>query len=315
MKKVLTAFICLVLLFVPTVIAEEERPLIAISQYNSSDYQMSWLALIEKYCDEMNCDMVYANAELNVEKQLADIESLIVQEPDVIIVRAVDSDGITSGLDAISAAGIPCLISSYSVNSDNYTVFLEAPQRLTGELQADYLMQILEENPELELKVCYLWGSYGNTGCNDRFDGWYENSVAVSDRITLLDEQVADWSTATAMSITENWLQSYPDANCFVCQNDEMAIGVANALEGAGIDPESTWVIGIDGNELGAVAILDGQLDATVYTDQDTDARVTIEYCVRIANGESWPDDEKVVEVNTKAIMDKNNVEELFPDL
>src|SRR3546814_5023219 len=64
--------------------------------------------------------------------------------------------------------------------------------------------------------------------------------------IRILAEQTAEWDRAKAMSLMENWIQSYGDKiNAVFAQNDEMGMGALQALEQAGLK-DKVIVVSID---------------------------------------------------------------------
>src|SRR3546814_12472439 len=67
--------------------------------------------------------------------------------------------------------------------------------------------------------------------------------------IRILAEQTAEWDRAKAMSLMENWIQSYGDKiNAVFAQNDEMGMGALQALEQAGLK-DKVIVVSIDRSE------------------------------------------------------------------
>ena len=60
--------------------------------------------------------------------------------------------------------------------------------------------------------------------------------------IKVLAEQTADWDRAKAMSLMENWIQSYGDKiNAVFAHNDEMGMGALQALEQAKLKNKVRW--------------------------------------------------------------------------
>ena len=85
--------------------------------------------------------------------------------------------------------------------------------------------------------------------------------------IRILAEQTAEWDRAKAMSLMENWIQSYGDQiDAVFAQNDEMGMGALQALEQANIK-DKVVVVSIDAIADALQAVKKGRLDATVYQD------------------------------------------------
>lgn len=298
---------------------EEETPdsgkdiLIGVACYSADEYQKSWLEAFEAATEEKtNIKVVSTNADANVEKQVSDVESLIAQKPDVIILRAVDADGLAASVDACAAAGIPVVASSYEINNEKIAAWVGADQSDNGRLQGEYLKDVLDANPDLALNICYMWGSYGLAGTQERYDGLVNTlaeQLAAGGKGKLLAEKAGNWSASDAMALTEDWIQSFPDMNVIVCQNDEMAAGAANALKAANVDMDKFYLLGIDGSENGQQYIRDGLIDATIWTDLKDEIKTNLEVAVEAAGGKTYSEP---VYLNSYKLMTKDNIDELL---
>ena len=295
--------------------AEEKTYTIAVAYSVYDEYHVEWekyaLAwLKEHYGDRVK--IISTVAESDAAKQQSDIESLIVQQPDCIMVWAVDSEGSIPAVESIQAAGIKCIVNSYAVNTDKYDLFLYADQILTGSMQAEYCKEWIANHPGEKLNCCYLWGVTGISGCIDRFDGWKNNCVD-GENIVLLDEQIGNWDTAEAMAVTEDWIQGYPEMNCIVCMSDEMALGVIQALQGAGKNLDDYVVLGIDGSESAQLELDKGTLDGTVFENRRLAAEIHMDYTMRLLEGEEF--ENKDILIVCKQMMTPDNKAEILASL
>ncbi len=68
--------------------------------------------------------------------------------------------------------------------------------------------------------------------------------------------------------------------------NDEMAIGAAQALNAAGVDPDDVVVAGIDATPDALMALKAGDIDLTVFQDAAGQGRKGLEVAAAIARGE-----------------------------
>ena len=262
-----------------------ERYIIGVSMSAYDEDHSQWYASCERTAEELGCDIVYTAADNSVELQLSGIESLIEQECDAILVRAIDADGCVSAGEAITNAGIKLVLSSNNMNVDKFDLAIMSDQYVYAEQQAKYLMSVIEKNPDLVLNVGYLWGITGISQVEERYLGFKENSVDISDNINLIAEDIANWSTNEAMNKVENWIEAYgDDINCVVAMNDTMALGAVEAFKAAGRDLSEVWIVGLDGSAAGIQSVLDGELDCTAYKDIDLDAKIQIRMAVDLLN-------------------------------
>jgi len=265
---------------------KEDKIVIGVSMNALDEYQTEWYGYLEEYAKELGVELIMTNAEGKVDKQLADIESLIALNPDAILIRATDSSGVVAAFEACEAAGIPTLDSGFGSNYEN-TLKILSSQFYLCSLQAQYCIDWLKAHPDQTLKVGYVWGAQGVSAVQDRYNGWHDTLMeAMGDRVEILAEKVCNWSATETMAVVEDWVQAYPEMNCIVAMSDEMALAAVNVLQAANIGPDKCFVVGIDGSPAAQEAIRNGTLNATVYTSKKADARLTLEYAVRIAEGQ-----------------------------
>ena len=73
------------------------------------------------------------------------------------------------------------------------------------------------------------------------------------------------------------------DFDCVICDNDEMALGVIEALEAAGWDPGAAPIVSVDHTAEGAAALESGKLYMTVDQNPEDQARAAVAAAVNLA--------------------------------
>jgi ABC-type sugar transport system substrate-binding protein len=259
---------------------------IALSLNALDEYHTEWWGHLKTYGESLGYTMIMTNADGKVEKQINDVESLIEQKPAIIIIRAIDSEGAVPAFEACDAAGIPTIDSGFGTTHSNTLKLLSSQFNLCA-LQADYCIEWLKAHPSETLRAGYLWGMQGVSATQDRYEGWKQTLLkAYPNRVEILAEKVCNWSAVETMAAVEDWMQAFPQMNCIVAMSDEMAIAATNVLQAAGKGLDKCIVIGIDGSPNAQKSLRDGTLSATVYTSKRSEARLTVDYAVRIMNGE-----------------------------
>lgn len=100
---------------------------------------------------------------------------------------------------------------------------------------------------------------------------------------------IANWDRSQASAWMEQWLTQYPDQiELVICNNDDMALGAADALERNHITKQ-VKIVGIDGTPQGLEGIRSKRLFGTVQCDNEEYARTIF----RIAAAESMGQDVK----------------------
>ena len=76
---------------------------------------------------------------------------------------------------------------------------------------------------------------------------------------------IANWELSQAAALTESWLLKRSDIELILCNNDDMALGAADAVARLGLELRN--IVGIDGTPQGLEAVEDGKLLGTVVMD------------------------------------------------
>lgn len=273
-----------------------------------------WWGGTEKLITEYNeadnpyyIEYFFTNAESGVDKQIADVESLIVREPDVICIQAVDAEGSVPAYEACVEAGIPVIDYGYSVKYDNCTCVLRTIDHYqAGILQAEWINNWLEENPDEDLYVGYILGLAGVEDMTIRMNGCLDN--VDQDRVNVLATKYCDFQASLAMATAEDWMQSFPEMNCIIACNDEMAVGALQAFKGAGQD---VLVLGFDGGATALNEIKDGYYGATSAFDFSTMASGGLELAIAIAAGEDMGPVYDLTS-DSAVLIDASNVDEFL---
>lgn len=312
MRKILSVLLVAMLLVSTCVVScaaaeEEKKILVGLSQNRMDEYSVSSEAYYKQLIEEKypNVELVITNALNEAERQLSDVESLILQGCDVIIFRAIDAESGVACIEKIKEAGIYCVLLDSAVNTDLYDVRVMCDQIDNGRAVGTYLQQWLDADENRTLNMGYIHGGT-NENVMKRELGIYE--TCTSDRLKTVVTDCAFWSTDKAMSLAEDWLMTYPDLNCICCASDEMAIAVIQALQGANVDLDNFIVTGVDGTAAGQEAIRAGGLDVTSYQDNAVMISKVMEVVVGLVNGETF---EKEINPHALAAMSLENIDEL----
>ena len=264
----------------------------AIKEYNEGD-------------NPYTIEYFFTNAESGVDKQISDVESLIVREPDVICIQAVDANGSVPAYEACVEAGIPVVDFGYNVNYDECTcVYKTIDHYRAGELQAEWVNNYLEENPDATLQVGYILGLAGVEDMTVRMNGFVEN--ANPDKVTVVATKNCDFQASLAQSTAEDWMQAFPEMNAIVACNDEMCVGALQAFKSA--DTPVT-ALGLDGGASALQEIADGSMAATVAFDFNVMANEGLKLAIGVASGE-YTDSVYDITQSASVLIDASNVQD-----
>jgi len=231
---------------------------------------------------EMSCYVVNPISQTNLVQPLARI-------PDGTPVVNIDSP---IGADAAKQAGLT--ISTY-IGTDNVAA---------GGMAADTMADLAGGG-----KVGVIGGISGDATSAARVEGFTSGAKG---RFEPLETVAGDWDRAKALNAAEDLMRSNPDINGFFAANDQMALGIGQAVKNVGKKGEIA-IIGVDGIEDALKAISAGDLSATVSQYPYTIGQLGVEACVAAAEGKKLPADVKApVQVVTKDNVAKAT--ENFPE-
>jgi ABC-type sugar transport system substrate-binding protein len=107
-------------------------------------------------------------------------------------------------------------------------------------------------------------------------------------RVRLVAQVAADYVRATAEVAAERILRAHPGLSGFFAVNDEMALGVADAVRSVGKIGQVA-IIGVDGIPEALDAVRDGSISATVSQYPYVLGQMAVEACIASVRGARLP--------------------------
>lgn len=268
-----------------------------LADNNSLNYAKGVEERAGELADAVNVTVMDSKSDIS--KQIAQVEDGVTQKVDAIIIQPNDSEALSGAVDLCKEAGIPLIEMSLKTVNDNYTAFIGLSDVVGGRIVSEYIFEQMGGNG----KVAHILGNEGSSAVNDRAEGFY-NAVEEYPGIEVIAEQSAHWQRAEALELAEDWLTTYPDLNAIICQNDDMALGVVEAIESMG--REDVLVGGVNAIADALTAVKEGRLDATVYMDSHNVGVTALNLAVSAATGETV---EKETRLDMK-IVNAENIDE-----
>jgi simple sugar transport system substrate-binding protein len=213
----------------------------------------------DAFSEENGFELKYAPASNGDQNsQITAFTSFIDEDVDAILLSATEATGWESMLKRAQEAEIPVVLLDRGIepnDTDLYTSHI-APDNVG--ISASAAEWANAQFPD-GANYVVLEGPPGLSVVNDRNKGWDET---VSDKLTKLESQSANWSTEEAKSVFETILKANNnDVQLVFAQNDEMGLGAALAVEEAGLKPGTdVKIITIDGTKAALEALAAGRL-------------------------------------------------------
>ncbi|MFE2776213.1 substrate-binding domain-containing protein [Aerococcus urinaeequi] len=231
---------------------------------------------------ENGTQVISVDAQDDSAKQSNDVDDLIQQGVDVLLINPVDSAAITPAVEAANSAGIPVIMVDRATDAGEYVTLVASDNVAGGEMAAQYIVDNVGENAN----TLQLEGVPGASATNERGEG-FMNVAETS--LNVLDSQTANFDRAQGLTVMENMLQGNSDVQAVFAQNDEMALGAIEAIQGAGLSNQIT-VVSFDGTEGGIKAVEDGSLAATIAQQPNEMGRLALQAAYDFYAGQEIPE-------------------------
>ena len=242
---------------------------VAFSQSNNAEpyraAQNELLSRLAKQAGDIRLTMT--DGQQDNSKQIAQIETLILQKPDLLIVAPNERAPLTAVMGKAMAAGIPTICLERDIVEPNYTTYIACDNKSIGKMAGEFIVEQLKARKgKAAGKIVELKGMLGVEAEINRHDGAAEVFKQYPD-IKVVHEAVADWLQSKGRERMLEILRAQPEIDAVYGHNDPMAVGAYLAAKELNREKPILFV-GVDG--LGGPAggikkVMDGVLAATFY--------------------------------------------------
>ena len=194
-----------------------------------------WISIYYGVTDEakkngMEVIAVEAGGFENVDKQISQIEDLIQRDVDLLLVGATSAEGIAPVVEEAISAGIPVVGLSSLPASDKLAIKIGADHYQMGTMLAQCVGDALGGEGEVVMASGpsgVIWATLRANGFKDTMEKSYPNIKIVSELNTPTGRD-------QGVTLTEDWLQSFPDLKAIFATTDDIGAGAADAIASAG---------------------------------------------------------------------------------
>ena len=244
------------------------------------------------HAKEIGVDVQIEDAGNDVAKQLDQIKNFAANKVSAIIVNPVDTSATQAMSDAAAAAKVPLVyVNRQPVNVDTLPdsqAFVASNEADSGTLETKQICKLLAAKGKKEANIYVLQGELSNQAAVQRTKDIHE-VMAGPDcgvKLNIIAEQTANWSRDEGQNLMTNWLASNKPFDAVIANNDEMALGVINALKAAGKKPADTPVGGVDATQDALAAMKAGDLAATVFQNAAGQGSGSLDAAIKLSKGE-----------------------------
>ncbi len=247
-----------------------KTPLIAYSQCTMNHpWRVAQNNDMIYWAEKMGCDFIWTDGNNDAANQLADCESLIAKKPDVLMMCPLQAKALTPVLEMCNEAGVPLLIVDRNIDAEPsgmFFTYITLDQVEEGRSAARAIVKkLIEKFGEPRGNVVIVTGTIGASCTIERMQGYHEIIDQYPD-IKNIATQSGDFLREPAMKITEDWLQVFPKGKIDIVysHDDEMTMGIINAIKNAGRDELLGYIASQDGMREGFKAMVDGYVFVNV---------------------------------------------------
>lgn len=254
-----------------------------LAQANNT-FMASLRDAIERKSSELGIAVDFFNGDNDIVTQLNQMESAVASKYDAIILCAVDTSGIKPGAEMVMKAGIPLVCVNLLIEDESlYDVYVGSDDVDAGRIQGEWLGK--KTGGKCNIGILYV-----PIGCSaevGRTKGFKETFLNVYPEAKVLVEADGKAQIDEGMRIAEDWLQTYPNLDVIVAQNDSMGLGAMHAVLAAG-KKDDIVICGVDGDHDAVQAILDGTFDMTVFQNAKGQGTTAVDVALGLVKGEKF---------------------------
>lgn len=239
---------------------------------------------------QMGAQFVMEDAEGSIEKQVEQLKAAAAQNYDVIICSPVSVD--TAVQLKMSAGDIPIVFVNSCPDEKHLQkgkyIYVGSSEQVAGQFQAEYVLSRLSGRQEIN--VVLIKGPASHSATEGRTTGVKRTLDESGKQIHYVFEDSANWDTGQAQKLFELFLRTGVSADCVICNNDSMALGVMEACRNNGIDCSTLPILGVDATADGCEAIRNGDMAFTVYQSGSGQGHAAVDAAIQLVGSGSVKD-------------------------
>ncbi|MGR3373027.1 ABC transporter substrate-binding protein [Pseudooceanicola nanhaiensis] len=198
-----------------------------------------------------NLDFVLSTAG-DAGKMVNDIEDMVAtRNIDALVVLPFESEPLTAPVQAVADQGIWVTVVDRGLSQEGIEdLYVAGDNPGFGRAAGEYFAENLQEGDN----IVVLRG-IPTTLDNERVEAF--QAAIEGSGINVLDMQHGNWNRDDAFNVMQDFLSKYDDIDAVWASDDDMAVGVLEAIDQAGRNDEM-WVVGGAGMKEIIKRIMDG---------------------------------------------------------
>ncbi|NMD37828.1 MAG: sugar ABC transporter substrate-binding protein [Christensenellaceae bacterium] len=283
MKKLLSLLLAILLIASFSTVFAEANALNVywIGKTLNNPWWISVADFAQREADALGVNLTIAipQEEVDLERQITMIEAAVQSGADALVISASSSDGVAPAILSAREAGLKIVNFDTRISDKSIIdAFVGGDDEAGAYKAGKYICEKLGGEGEVAVITGLLEQSTGV----DRRAGFLR-ACAEYPNIKVVAEQGAEWSSDKAFNVMTNILTANPDLKGVFACNDQMAVGMVNAAEAAGKNPEDLVLVGYDGILDAVNMTLEGRMDGFVSLPNLDEGAMGVKLAVALA--------------------------------
>ena len=276
---------------------------IGVAVYKGEDTYLSNMTQamqesVDLWCAETGerIQISLSDAQESQNTQNEQIDRFLSLGYDVLCVNLVDRTDAARVVDKAREAGVPLVFFNREpvqedIDAWDQVYYVGSDARQSAQLQAQIVLDLWESDPDAldrngdgVLQYMMLEGESRHQDAVIRTEVSVQTLREAGVPLERVESGIANWDRNQAAALAESALVQHPEIELILCNNDDMALGAADAVERLGLDFAN--IVGIDGTPQGVEAVDQGRLLGTVVMDYPAHGEALFRLARALALGE-----------------------------
>ena len=237
---------------------------------------------IRDAANELGVHLLVSDPNGDQAVQQAHVENFLSQGINALILVPIDSKAVVPTVETANRAGIPVVTVDIASAGGDVVTHIASDNCLGGRLAAQRIAELLGGSGKVAL-ITYpvITSTIERERC-------FLEEIQKYPRIEVVARQSGQSQRDRAMSLTENYLQRWPDLKAIFAVNDMQGLGALAAVQAAG--RRDIVIVGFDAEPEAVAAMKAGTpYKGSVAQDPYLMGRMAVEYAVKAVRGEKIP--------------------------
>ncbi|MCX5497796.1 sugar ABC transporter substrate-binding protein [Kaistia dalseonensis] len=276
---------------------------------HAADYKVAYLAAssqngfnqaiwagVQKAAKARGVEVEIFNGEFDATKQYSQIEDIVAGGKfQAIVITPNDSVGIATAVDEAIKAGVKVATTLFPIGPKldvlepqvpGLTTTVASNPAIGAKAQADAVIDFCKD--KTPCKVAIIIGQKIYPFDNLRYET-YLKALGEHKNIEIVATVEGNYDPDKAMTGMQDVLQAHKDINVVLSNADQHLVGAEIALQDAGIDVKSLYLIGGGANQIAIDAIKAGRWDATLAQLPQSEGEYALNGVVDALEGKATP--------------------------